>query len=234
MRNSLPRWISTWAAILSVTSPEVAGKRVLNTVQASALQGAAELISQGSYQIRNVGTGESLVYTPVGNHIAPASGPGSVVELLHYGVSTAWVRLQCLSSQWGGSYDHAAVMYACAVSKGGATVENNVLEPTKQWWLLVPVGSDLTETAKGTSNQMLVQAQRISVKTREDAIKAGTSHNAFKPGNSKRGESEEGNVLKLSERRSRRNRRGRKHKKSHRKNKSRVAKPQPAKYWIIP
>ena len=40
--------------------------------------------------------------------------------------------MKCVSSQWGGSYDHAAVMYSCAVSKGGSTTKGNTLEPTKQ------------------------------------------------------------------------------------------------------
>ncbi|KAM0755663.1 hypothetical protein T439DRAFT_375985 [Meredithblackwellia eburnea MCA 4105] len=209
----------------------VAGQ-VNNAVQASILQSAAALLEQGQYTITNVATGQSLVYTPVGNHVAPSHGSGSPFSLTHYGGSTSWVRLsagsknKCMSSQWGGSYDHAAVMYACAVSRGGATAKGNTLEPTKQWWLVVPVTTDLNHV-QGTSNNLLVAAQKNSVKTREDAIKAGTSRNAF-AGNSKRSD----RAVDLREKRM-----GKRSKK-HKKKKTKSAKKKTVKsgnaYFIIP
>ncbi|KAL8280979.1 hypothetical protein RQP46_006658 [Phenoliferia psychrophenolica] len=192
---------STWVPLLAFVALSrasatdgIAGS-VNNAHQASLLQSSAHVPTQGqSYCISNVATGNSLTYTAVGNHIAPGSGPGSPFTITHYGGSTSWVRLavggkdKCMSSQWGGAYDHAAVMYACAVSAGGDTSKGNTLEPTKQWWLVVPVGINLNPKLASFSNEMLVEAQAISVKTREDSIKAGTSKNAFKPGNSKRDE----------------------------------------------
>lgn len=116
-----------------------------------------------------------------------------------------------MSSQWGGSYDHAAVMYDCAVAKGGATKKGNTLEPTKQyvssvdvfdpslikrprWWILVPVeGGSNNHVQKShkigvLTNGLLASAQRNSVDTRNKAIKAGVSRNGHpKNLNSRRG-----------------------------------------------
>lgn len=77
-----------------------------------------------------------------GNHITPSassSSSSSAVTVLHHGGGVSWVRLaigdknKCLSSQWGGSYNLAGVMYACAVDSGGEVTRlGNTLEPTKQ------------------------------------------------------------------------------------------------------
>ena len=188
------------------------------------LQSAASPPSQGSYVFKNVATGQTLSYTVRslpsrprarsslprravadalslqgdGNHIVPSDGPATPVQVLGYGASVPWVRLQigdkdkCLSAQWGGSYNLAGVMYSCAVDSGGEVIRagtsslsahaplarasltlasdapaGNTLEPTKQWWLMVPV-SDYAGDAS-TSTHVLLAAQAHSVATREKA-----------------------------------------------------------------
>ncbi|GAA5837135.1 hypothetical protein JCM9279_005595 [Rhodotorula babjevae] len=145
-----------------------------NAAQAASLQSAASPPSQGSYVFKNVATGQTLSYTADGNHIVPSGGPATPVQVLGYGASVPWVRLQigdkdkCLSAQWGGSYNLAGVMYSCAVDAGGeVTRVGNTLEPTKQWWLMVPV-SDYAGDAS-TSTHVLLAAQAHSVATREKA-----------------------------------------------------------------
>jgi hypothetical protein len=203
----------------------------LTRVRVVCPQTAAKLLSPGSYILKNVATGQTLTYNvrsplspilprltgrvqlqPDGNDIHPSSSPGSPVTISHYGNGVNWVRLaiggknKCLSSQWGGAFNHAAVMYACAVASGGEIIRSgNTLEPTKQyvargggrrggriadpgffdpfarrWWLLVPV-DDYTGDSTA-SNHFLLAAQQDSVKTRQKAIKAGT----FKKANAKR------------------------------------------------
>lgn len=114
-----------------------------------------------------------LTYGRDGNHVTPG-GDGTPVNVMHHG-GTSWARLQigdknkCLSSQWGGSYNHAGVMYHCAVDVGGEVTRlENTLEPTKQWWLIVPVGNH--DDAGTHDNAALVAAQQLSVKTREKAM----------------------------------------------------------------
>lgn len=41
-------------------------------------------------------------------------------------------------NRWGGSYDHAAVSYACSV--GSNPTGTRTLEKPKQWWFAVPAG----------------------------------------------------------------------------------------------
>ncbi|BGP12365.1 hypothetical protein JCM10213_002031 [Rhodosporidiobolus nylandii] len=149
-----------------------------NAAQAASLQTAAQVLTGGAYTITNAATGKSLTYDPNGNHIVPASGAGTPVNVLAYGGGVSWVRLQigekdkCLSSQWGGSYNLAGVMYSCAVDSGGdVTRQDNTLEPTKQWWLMVPVDDHSGDS--DASNHVLLAAQDESVATREKAIKNG-------------------------------------------------------------
>jgi hypothetical protein len=110
--------------------------------------------------------------------------------------------LKCLSSQWGGSYNLAGVAYACAVAPGGEVTRqgtslffsssvvsladpfflssprtDNTLEPTKQWWIMVPV-SDY-EGNSDSSNHMLLAAQAHSVSTREKAQRKAASKAKF-------------------------------------------------------
>ncbi|GAA5924997.1 hypothetical protein JCM3775_006339 [Rhodotorula graminis] len=145
-----------------------------NAAQAASLQSAALPPAQGSYVFTNVATGQTLSYARDGNHIVPSDGPATPVQVLKYGESVPWVRLQigdkdkCLSAQWGDSFNLAGVMYSCAVDSGGeVTRAGNTLEPTKQWWLMVPV-SDYTGDAS-TSTHVLLVAQAHSVATREKA-----------------------------------------------------------------
>lgn len=59
-------------------------------------------------------------------------------------------------------------MYACAVDQGGEVTRlGNTLEPTKQWWLLVPVEASYDSSSHGVA--ALVAAQKLSVSTREKA-----------------------------------------------------------------
>ncbi|GAA5862387.1 hypothetical protein JCM1840_004164 [Sporobolomyces johnsonii] len=148
-----------------------------NAAQAASLQSAAKVLSSGSYTITNVATGQSLTYDPNGNDVTPQAGNGTPVSIMGYGGGVSWVRLQigdkdkCLSSQWGGSYNLAGVMYSCAVTTGGqVTRQDNTLEPTKQWWLMVPVDNYKGNTDH--SNHLILAAQAGSVATREAALKA--------------------------------------------------------------
>ncbi|GAA5898265.1 hypothetical protein JCM8208_000203 [Rhodotorula glutinis] len=145
-----------------------------NAAQAASLQSAASPPAQGSYVFTNVATGQTLSYARDGNHIVPSDGPATPVHVLGYGASVPWVRLQigdkdkCLSAQWGGSFNLAGVMYSCAVDSGGeVTRAGNTLEPTKQWWLMVPVSDYAGEAS--TSTHVLLAAQAHSVATREKA-----------------------------------------------------------------
>ncbi|GAA5888782.1 hypothetical protein JCM6882_002850 [Rhodosporidiobolus microsporus] len=149
-----------------------------NAVEAASLQSAAKVLSEGSYRVKNVATGQTLTYEADGNHITPENGAGTPVNILGYGGGVSWVRLQigekdkCMSAQWGGSYNLAGVMYACAVDEGGdVTRADNTLEPTKQWWLLVPVGDHTGDSTH--SNGVLLAAQSESVATRQKAHKNG-------------------------------------------------------------
>ncbi|TNY19568.1 hypothetical protein DMC30DRAFT_399995 [Rhodotorula diobovata] len=145
-----------------------------NSAQAASLQSAAVPPAAGSYIFRNVATGQALSYTADGNHIVPSDGAGTPVQVLGYGAAVPWVRLQigdkdkCLSSQWGGSYNLAGVMYSCAVDVGGEiTRADNTLESTKQWWLMVPVADYAGDSSSST--HVLLAAQAHSVATREKA-----------------------------------------------------------------
>ncbi|GAA5989076.1 hypothetical protein JCM11641_002296 [Rhodosporidiobolus odoratus] len=178
-------FLSTLALLLvatTATADVIAGLAgsIDNAAQAASLQTAAKVLSSGAYTFTNVATGKALTYEPEGNHIVPSSGAGSPVNILGYGNGVSWVRLQigdkdkCLSSQWGGSYNLAGVMYSCAVDEGGdVTRQDNTLEPTKQWWLLVPVGEHTGDS--DASNRVLLAAQDESVQTRESALKKAAS-----------------------------------------------------------
>lgn len=60
--------------------------------------------------------------------------PGTPISLIKH-PSANWIRLsfgskdKCLSSAWGGSFDNAAVAYACAVGPGA---QRSTLEQNKQ------------------------------------------------------------------------------------------------------
>ncbi|ORY90243.1 hypothetical protein BCR35DRAFT_349987 [Leucosporidium creatinivorum] len=176
LSNALP----LLALALPLVNAQIAGiaGTIDNSAEASSLQASADSIEEGSYLFTNAKTGQALHYVRDGNHITPtASSPSdaTAVNVLHHGGGVPWVRLQigdkdkCLSSQWGGSYNLAGVMYACAVDQGGAVTRlGNTLEPTKQWWLLVPVDS-YDSSSSSHDNQALVAAQQLSVKTREKA-----------------------------------------------------------------
>ncbi|GAA5827228.1 hypothetical protein JCM11251_001180 [Rhodosporidiobolus azoricus] len=149
-----------------------------NAAEAASLQSVARVLN-GAYTIKNVATGQALTYERDGNHIVPDDGAGTPVNILGYGNGVNWVRMQigdkdkCLSSQWGGSYNLAGVMYACAVDEGGEiTRADNTLEGTKQWWVIVPVGSNFA-SASSHSNGVLLAAQAESVATRAKAHKNG-------------------------------------------------------------
>ncbi|GAA5855100.1 hypothetical protein JCM8547_002380 [Rhodosporidiobolus lusitaniae] len=170
--------LAAYAAAFARAGSVIAGLAgtIDNTIEAASLQSAAKVLQAGSYSIKNVATGQALTYEADGNHIIPADGVGTPVNILSYGNGVAWSRLQigekdkCLSSQWGGSYNLAGVMYACAVDAGGdVTRAGNTLEPTKQWFLLVPVADYQGDSA--ASNHVLLAAQSESVKTREKAQK---------------------------------------------------------------
>lgn len=76
---------------------------------------------------------------------------------------------KCMSAQWGDDGDVAAVMYACQVGAGGTTTSGSTLEPTKQWWILVPTDGS-TDSSWGASQlKLLKTAQEESVETRENA-----------------------------------------------------------------
>lgn len=106
-----------------------------NSAEAARLQAAAENLPEGAYTFRNVATGQTLTYTREGNHVVPADGgSGTPVVVKQHRAGTSWLRFQigdknkCLSSQWGGSYNHAGVMYQCAVDTGGeVTRQGNTL-----------------------------------------------------------------------------------------------------------
>ncbi|BGP44516.1 hypothetical protein JCM10450v2_000330 [Rhodotorula kratochvilovae] len=150
-----------------------------NAAQAASLQSAAAPPETGSYIFRNAATGQALSYSRDGNHIVPSSGAGTPVHVLSFGAAAPWVRLQigdkdkCLSAQWGGSFNLAGVMYSCAVDEGGAvTRAANTLEPTKQWWLMVPVSDYAGDSTSST--HVLLAAQAHSVATRRFArVKRG-------------------------------------------------------------
>lgn len=89
---------------------------------------------------------------------------------------------KCMSAQWGDNGDTAAVMYACQVSAGGGTTSGSTLEPTKQWWVLVPVGGSSSSSWGDSQNALLATAQKQSVSIRTAAnskrslIEGGRSH----------------------------------------------------------
>ncbi|GAA6038607.1 hypothetical protein JCM8097_009445 [Rhodosporidiobolus ruineniae] len=150
-----------------------------NAAEAASLQSVAKALS-GSYIFKNAQTGHTLTYDPDGNDVVPSAGSGTPVNVLTYGGGTNWIRLQigekdkCLSSQWGGSYNKAGVMYACAVDGGGdVTRADNTLEPTKQWWIAVPVGDYDPSSDSSHSNGVLLAAQAESVATRAKAHAKG-------------------------------------------------------------
>lgn len=97
-------------------------------------------------------------YTAEGNNVVPSSSGGTPIRLTQHGSSTNWLKLalgmgktKCLSSQWGGSGDNAAVAYECG-HKG--------LEETKQWWIIVPEGNtNRKANAHSAANSMLLAAQ---------------------------------------------------------------------------
>ena len=109
------------------------------------------------------------------NALGLSSSSETAVTLIKYGSSVSWVRMafgskdKCMSAQWGDGGDAAAVMYACQVGAGGSTTSGSTLEPTKQWWVLVPTDGT-TDSSWGASQLKLLKvAQEESVETRANA-----------------------------------------------------------------
>lgn len=149
-------------------------------------------------------------FQPDGNDLYPASGNGDAVTLTAYGSNVAWVRMgaplsdtppnarpsptnpfffapaglgaknKCVSAQWGDIGDTAAVMYACQVGPGGSTTSGSTLEPTKQWWIFVPVdGVDDSDSSWGDAQVTLLakaQKQSVAVRTAANSKRALARH----------------------------------------------------------
>ncbi len=106
------------------------------------------------------------------NALGLSSSSQTAVTLTAYGSSVSWVRMgfgtknKCLSAQWGDTGDDNAVMYACQVGAGGSTTSGSTLEPTKQWWILVPTdgSSDSSWGSSQLSKLKTAQAQSVSVR----------------------------------------------------------------------
>jgi len=60
-----------------------------------------------------------------------------------------------------------AVMYACQVGAGGSTTSGSTLEPTKQWWILVPTdgSTDSSWGASQLTKLQSAQAESVAVRT---------------------------------------------------------------------
>lgn len=111
----------------------------------------------GEYKVQNVATGEYLHFSRPDDttNLVASYDDSQTVTLGHdsaYGQSgknwDTWSGTyirgleKCMSAQWDDQLgvDHAAVSYACKV--GGSSDGSDSLEVAKQFWKLVPCGSD--------------------------------------------------------------------------------------------
>ena len=98
--------------------------------------------------------------------------------MLNFLVAAVGAKNKCISAQWGDNGDTAAVMYACQVGAGGSTTSGSTLEPTKQWWIFVPVdgSSDSSWGDQQVSLLATAQKQSVSIRTAANSKRALARH----------------------------------------------------------
>lgn len=69
-------------------------------------------------------------------------------------------------------------MYACQVGAGGSTTSGSTLEPTKQWWIFVPVDGDSDSSWGDAQVSLLAKAQKqsVSIRTAANSKRALSRH----------------------------------------------------------
>ncbi|GAA5916972.1 hypothetical protein JCM5296_004803 [Sporobolomyces johnsonii] len=140
-------------ALLSLVASSNA-QGIIDNIEAFAKLALESIELNGDYYLQNAQTGQYLYFDRPGDTtnlitgssqnpitLGQDSAYGQSGELWDTWSGTYLTGLEkCMSSQWGGDVDAAAVSYACKV--GPNPDGTDTLEVAKQFWKLIPCGSD--------------------------------------------------------------------------------------------
>ncbi|GAA5930781.1 hypothetical protein JCM1841_006416 [Sporobolomyces salmonicolor] len=151
-------------ALLSLAASSVNAQGIVDNIEAFAKLALEAIELNGDYYLQNAQTGKYLYFERPGDTTNLITGssqnPITLGQDSAYGQSgnnwDTWAGTyltgleKCMSSQWGDDVDAAAVSYACKV--GPNPDGTDTLEVAKQFWKLIPCGSDDADSVDWSSS----------------------------------------------------------------------------------
>ncbi|GAA5888863.1 hypothetical protein JCM16303_002546 [Sporobolomyces ruberrimus] len=186
-------------ALLAVAASTVQAQGIVDNVKTFVKLATQAIELSGDYYIQNAKTGKYLYFDRPGDTTNLITGNDKQTVTLgqdkQYGQSGVkwqdWAGTyiqgleKCASSQWGHDqgYNIAAVSYACKV--GGSKDGSDTLEVAKQFWKLVPCGSNddssSSSSSSSSSNKVVnlnAQVKLAAVNSKGDDSKSSAKSNS--------------------------------------------------------